>query len=401
MEEKNPLIGETYLDLLLEKQLRIDVYTQLLLLSNTEAYVLSDPHLKSMFDLQGGFRAYASDLVLSSKDSDPLLTVIAFYCIELLFRADKGGGGISPQIRQILQTILNEQQELSGFIRETLKPEIDDTIKKVTQIYNEEINPNLQDLKTATSSIIDKLNDPGVTEEILRELSKFVPQTNQNFRSLNDKVDRSFQKTNKLIEDKFKTLDDKLDQIKEELVEEIPEETVARVLGVPYYRWQTTTTCYPTVIFNFVEETVANRRTSQIMAKLNTPSKDITQTEIDNLKGAIQGTGGFGYQHGFTRGNYSSDSPGSSWKTTVFASSNQEVISILQKVCYLVGEDFDEECLSFTTGRRRLSKQQQKRQLSFNLEEQINANFVYPVTLYRVGLILTNSDKPIVLWRKN
>lgn len=51
MEEENKLVGETYLNFFLEKQLDVDLYFELQLLRFIEESVNLDLHLKSMFEL--------------------------------------------------------------------------------------------------------------------------------------------------------------------------------------------------------------------------------------------------------------------------------------------------------------------------------------------------------------
>lgn len=65
-----------------------------------------------------------------------------------------------------------------------------------------------------------------------------------------------------------------IDDFKKDLITEISDEICNKIVGESYYKWNSTNSFYPTLMFKFKEENINNRtRTTQLKLKLNEYTK--------------------------------------------------------------------------------------------------------------------------------
>lgn len=382
----------------MEKQLRGDLIRDLALLNQTELFLLTVPALRRKFLAQDGLSTYVSDIIIGNAGDPPLLTVLTFLSFEILLTL-KNFNPTENEVKRLVIQLINNFEEFQTFVKEEFKDPLFTKVEQFEKEYNERVSGQVLGLIEKTDHIWEKLQEPAETAAILAAIGDLALSQEESFFALDEKVTVYFNNLEGQINSKFKDLDDKLDEIKKEIIQETSEEVCLKVLGVPYYRFKSNNTCYPTMIFNFAEDTVSNRRTCQIMARLNTKTKDLPPQEIERFKQLFTQIAPFSYRHGFFRGNFVSEKQ--NWKTTIFAYDQNEVIQILIKICAIVGEPFSEELVSFTTGRRRASKALKTANLDGSNLEQIEANFVYKANLTRVALILIKEQRPIILWKKS
>lgn len=149
-------------------------------------------------------------------------------------------------------------------------------------------------------------------------------------------------------------------------MEQLNPERLARLIenelvGESYYRWVSTTSFYPTLIFLFLEDydpkgplNKLRVRKSQIRiryTKYDSRKDTISIKEIDLLKDKCLEIQDLKYTFGTSRYTYVSNHD-CKWKTSIFSNENKEaIIDLLTKLTNLVEEEFDPERLSTTTGR--------------------------------------------------
>jgi conjugal transfer/entry exclusion protein len=172
-----------------------------------------------------------------------------------------------------------------------------------------------------------------------------VQDTTQKVKKKVDGFDEDFKK----IKKDFKELNKKVKTI-EKSIKKLPEETSDqvsfKVVGESYFRYDSTSSFYPTLFFRYKEDIEGPRaRVSQIKMKLKKKGQEITDQDIENLKNRCQLIKDEKYKWGSIRGNYVSKDK--RFKTTVFGKDQDSVKQILKAIMPLVDETFEEANLTF------------------------------------------------------
>ena len=182
------------------------------------------------------------------------------------------------------------------------------------------------------------------------------------------------------------------------LPEVLAEEVASSIVGQSYYNYDKSFTYFPTLVMVFREVGAFQYpRRSQVKGRLKVDNKSISDVVVQNMRKSAIALRGFTYQYGTLRGNYVSQDK--RWKTTVFASSRPEGLSLLNTLCNMVDERFNEKNISWTEGRERLNP--------FRREESLDDIPITPplgiqnptMKLHRVVLLVNGVSKPILLMR--
>ena len=171
-------------------------------------------------------------------------------------------------------------------------------------------------------------------------------------RNIASRVNSIREAIEELPEDILKRLEELYKKHKQEVIAEISEEVSLKIVGESYYKWNNTSSFYPTLVLKFKETEVFNKaRVTQLKLKLRYTSSELTDAQIKQLANKLIKLKGLSYLHGPIRGNFVSKDK--RFKTTVFASSEGEIENLLKSVLELVEEPFIRQNLSITFGRKR------------------------------------------------
>jgi hypothetical protein len=143
-------------------------------------------------------------------------------------------------------------------------------------------------------------------------------------------------------------------------VEELSRHIGNELVGESYHRWDSRVQYYPTLVFIFLEdeEGFVNRRTesdlilqkkSQIKVRLTKfETTSINEMNISNiitdLQERIKRMQSVKYQSGNVRCTYVNKGL-VKWKTSVFCKKRTEANQILKNICYVIGEQYDQNQL--------------------------------------------------------
>lgn len=201
------------------------------------------------------------------------------------------------------------------------------------------------------------------------------------------------------------TVDDAVNNLKiyidsklEKLAFQIAEEVSLSVVGESYYRYDSTSTYFPTLVMVFREVTDNNiKRRAQVKARLKQNNVELTDEVLDVLRERCNSLHGVTYLYGTIRGNYVSTDK--RWKTTVFGASKDSIGELLETVCNCVDEKYEERNLSITTGRARVNPSRRTTPLEGVDNNKVNYQTDIRMTLYRVVLMVNGLARPIPLVR--
>jgi hypothetical protein len=122
----------------------------------------------------------------------------------------------------------------------------------------------------------------------------------------------------------------------------ISEEVPNHIVGESYYRWDATSTYFPTLIFKFKEENVYKyARNSQVRVRLKMRNEDLTQSDINHLRKQCDKLGPITYTYGTVRSHYINLQK--RFKTTLFSESKQEAEFVFEKLLGGRGETFNKK----------------------------------------------------------
>ena len=132
------------------------------------------------------------------------------------------------------------------------------------------------------------------------------------------------------------------------IAEQVNDQVVLKVVGESYYKWNSTPSFYPTVVFIFHEINGTNRpKKSQIKTRLSVRMEDFNDQVVEQLREKAQPLANLRYNHGVVRGNYvSSDKR---FKTTVYGRGNDEIKDLYKRIMPVIGERFEPNNLSYTS----------------------------------------------------
>jgi hypothetical protein len=186
---------------------------------------------------------------------------------------------------------------------------------------------------------------------------------------------------------------------KNEITKYIADEVCNRIVGESYYRWDSVTSYYPTIIFKFKEEGEQRPlRHSQIKLRYNKLSQDITDQDVEEIKQEVQRIAGLSYNYGDLRVNFVSKSKHT--KTTIFVSTEDEAIRLLVALCKVAKIEWSSHDLTYTKGRRRLSITRRSLPLSGVLPYENAYNETFTIKLFRVVFIVNGLEKPLLIYEE-
>lgn len=225
-----------------------------------------------LFATRGGLQTYVADLITINSNENPLLTVMAFYAIEALLLL-KNLDSLDPKQLNQLKQILDDLAALHKFVKEEFKESLFKKIDDFEKEYNENYTPKFTALSQKTDEIYEKLDDPASAAVVISAIEHqtyLLLEDNERTRQLVRDSTKDIQNN---MNNQFQQLYKNLDEIKKEIIDKTAEEAALRILGIPYARFQSTSTWYPTLMFIFVEDVIANRRSTQISARIPTETK--------------------------------------------------------------------------------------------------------------------------------
>nr|YP_010933429.1 hypothetical protein RMD90_pgp030 [Streptosarcina arenaria]YP_010933451.1 hypothetical protein RMD90_pgp008 [Streptosarcina arenaria]WKT08830.1 hypothetical protein [Streptosarcina arenaria]WKT08831.1 hypothetical protein [Streptosarcina arenaria] len=191
------------------------------------------------------------------------------------------------------------------------------------------------------------------------------------------------------------------DAVREEfegLSEHVSELVASKIVGQSYYRWDSTSSYYPTVQVNFVEQNVQVRpRRTQVSVRLPVRTEQVTEQVIAQLRSRFAAREGFHYAHGTLRATYVQTDK--TFKTQVRVADRDQARSLLEFVLYATDQLFHPALLSYTEGPQRPGVTRRTQPLDGIPTAQQDYNVVFLFQLYRAVLLINGLERPIVLFK--
>lgn len=250
---------------------------------------------------------------------------------------------------------------------------------------------------SSTRSAIDAA-EKKISKQVSEELAPIFLEVRGLYSHMDVKI-REAQETilQRFEKDKAELLK-AIEQESKIFVEKTALEVSQLVVGESYYKWDSTSSYFPTVVFVFNEVTQAETpRRSQIKARLKKTSEELTQKDIEMLRERIQQHTNWKYRYGTVRANFVSGDK--RWKSTVFIAEQKEALSVFQTVGKILNEKINPDLISYTTikeKRPRITTRQSP--LAGKGLNPTNYNSVFTVQLRKATLLVNNTEKPYLLY---
>lgn len=202
---------------------------------------------------------------------------------------------------------------------------------------------------------------------------------------------RGFKENTKALED-LKAEFDKLPN-------QISDRVADNIVGESYYRFDSTSSYYPTVIFLFkLRNSSGGAGRSQIKLRLPKRSEEVSPEDLGQLRQRVSQLAGLSYRYGGTRLNFvSSDRLA---KTVVHVEDPKEGSLVLERICGALGLSFDPSLISQTTGNLRQSSTARTSPLPGWDVRRIK-NVRGPYQLFKVRLLINGMDGPLTLFSED
>jgi hypothetical protein len=328
----------------------------------------------------------------------PVQTILLIQIILFLNALYEGDGKILPQVLRIIEMLNNLNNE---YLRRFDK--LDQEIENLSRFSKEEL---VRKIEVVKEDVISE------GRQVKTEIAAEIALVYAEFQPVNLKLDAILAALEGLegtileesreikgsITRSERAIKEHVDQLKETLVNDISEEVSLKIVGESFYKWDSTSSYYPTLIFVFRESTIGSvKRKSQIKLRYFKNNNEITDQDIQNLKNQALGVRNLGYSYGTNRGNFVSTDK--RFKTTIYAQSRDEIKRTLERILPFANEVYDERNLSFTekSARVRINKRTvETAEIPLN---RINYDENFYVQLYRISLLVNGSGRPILIYK--
>lgn len=244
---------------------------------------------------------------------------------------------------------------------------------------------------------------------VIKSQKELSGELTQGFNNVYSRIDRLEEKFKADLENLQKEIFERFEKEKKEILEKIEEESnkfiektaleVSQlIVGESYYKWDSTSSYFPTIVFVFNEIVNAETpRRSQIKARLKKTSQELTTQDIEDLKKRVQKCKDWQYTYGLVRANYVSADK--RWKSTVFIEKEDQATSIFEKIGEIIEEKINPKLISYTTLKEKRPRiTTRTTPLAEKGLNPSNYNSVFPLRLRKATLLVNNTEKPYLLY---
>ena len=170
-----------------------------------------------------------------------------------------------------------------------------------------------------------------------------------------------------------------------------------QVVGESYYRYDSTHTYNPTVVFKFREVGASTYpRVSQIKLRYPNSNQELEENEVLRLRQGCQKAVGLQYEYGNVRCNYVA--PRGRSKTTIFAAERTSAEQVLSSLLPLVDDAFDPDYLSVTIDRKRPNLSARRLRLLESEPLVARDRGTFTMELCKAVLLVNGLAKPVLLF---
>lgn len=293
-------------------------------------------------------------------------------------------------IESLNSAIITENNKILNTIS---KEQIPDLINKLNKIIS--LVESIPNLIKKTQNYLSK-----IIESNFKQLNLIIESIDYFLKSnitylLNEISDKLTNIVTQFIEINKQLFDEKLDVFSEET----SEKASLKIVGESYYKWDSENIYAPTLIFMFEEKIPElTRRRSRVSMKLPYTRETLPEDIVEILKTNVESFPILEYTKGYIKSTFVH--PVYKWRTTFFVKSKRDARNILRYISNIGNVEFLPEGLSYTEGRKPLRFTRLEIPLpGINLRDRTNEG-EFVVTLTRVVLLLSNSESPIIIWRK-
>lgn len=385
-----------------EQKLRQFIVADIDNFTKTPNIVNGNPQFRAFLIQYNSYQNYLSNIG-TAIESYPFIDLLILYEMLLRQRAIMGQLGDEDSSLPIFIGLFRKFTEkldkpIGEFIQDQTK-EILEKLKKyeidLKKLYDEELKKSFEDLPD--------------TNKKVREIHKKIIEDPTDIPAIKDLLDKFEARLDKKLDDIQKHFDGALkkaredavkyaDETKKEVIDTICEEIPNRVVGESYFRYNSTSSFYPTMSLVFLEETQNNNpRRAQMRIKIDKTSEQVDQKFIDHIKSTLQSLHDKGFEYGPVRACYVSTDK--RFKNTMFVKTKQDAINTLTALYEMVGLPFDENNLSVTEGRNRKSITRRTTSLDGVPPFVQNYNEHFRVNLYRVVIQVNGLARPILIYK--
>lgn len=345
------------INIALINQTLINIQTSLIELRASVNTLNVGLEVKFSFSFAQNFR-YHQDNLDGLEDLKNRLEAIRLLCIRIR--------ELVNALTNLLKSVDEKIDKIKEFLEGTVKDKlvnIEQTTNEIKDNIQQEVLPNLNTINEKLVLIQETLTgvEGTLVEFQTATMIAFFDLSVElwiNFGLRDYTLTKGFYEVATTIRGMTRAIGQLSDKIRilEGEVEKIPKKTVKlvteQVVGESFYRYDTMSTYYLTIIFLFNCDGIARHYVrSQIKVRLPLKPEEITNATIAELKRKVSGITNLSYNYGDIRLNYLSCNK--TFKTVINVRDETEGINVLRTICEYIDAEFNEENVTKTTGPRR------------------------------------------------
>lgn len=286
-----------------------------------------------------------------------------------------------------LNDLATRVQDILNWLRETLLPRLnalESSFTRLRELVETAIGEYIAGINTYVAAVTSAL------AAISAEIGAFTTLVETTLYAINGNlvnVVKGIARLEKQLKDQAEAID--------RLPVDVSDKVADSIVGESYYRWDSTSNYYPTVVFlfNLVNSTGGVGR-SQIKLRYPKRSEEVTPQDVERLRVAVQALRGLQYDYGDQRLNFVSSNRLA--KTVLNVQTPDEGKRVLQRVCQAVQIPYEDNLVTITSANRRPPVNRRTRPIGeWKLRPIQNVFGVY--RLSKVKLMINGMSRPETL----
>ena len=222
----------------------------------------------------------------------------------------------------------------------------------ILQIKRSQWNIN-RNINSKTKSLTQNININTHTE-----VKNLLTSINSYNLSLYQDLKKDIANLNKNVLDLTKQEQECCDEMPDRLAKIVGD----HIIGQSYFRFDSTSTYFPTLIFKFKEINVDQyARTSQLKIRLKQRTEDLTQEDINVLRVNCENLGPIKYTYGRVKAYWVNLDR--RFKTAIYVDKRETANFVMSSVLSVISESFDDKNFSYTEGIQRQNTTKRKNPL--------------------------------------
>jgi len=168
------------------------------------------------------------------------------------------------------------------------------------------------------------------------------------------------------------------------------------IIGQSYFRFDSRSTYFPTLIFKFKEINVKQYAcTSQLKIRLKQRTEDLNQEDINTLKVNCENLGPIKYTYGRVKAYWVNLDR--RFKTAIYVDKRETANFVMSSVLSVISESFDDKNFSYTEGIQRQNTTKRKNPLGNISLNDYNYKTGYEMKIFKIVFLVNGLTAPVTI----